>query len=100
MLSTHTFNKSILATLLHNYAIPLNSIDQTKGKGKQKPPQKIIKGARKPRHVPTSTFYNLKRWMSRPPMELELRRILQPKERKTMDAGRKKRLGEKQDIKN
>ena len=68
--------------------------DQTKGKGKQKPPQKIIKGARKPRHVPTSTFYNLKRWMSRPPMELELRRILQPKERKTMDAGRKKRLGE------
>ena len=52
------------------------------------------KGARQRRHVPTSSFWNLKRWISRPPMTLAHRRLLHPKDRKALDRDREKRFQE------
>ena len=52
------------------------------------------KGARQRRHVPTSSFWNLKRWTSRPPMTLAHRRLLHPKDRKALDRDREKRFQE------
>ena len=51
-------------------------------------------GARKPKNVPSSKFWSLHTWSSRPPLALEHRRILGEKEIRTMDSAREKRFRE------
>ena len=51
-------------------------------------------GARKAKNVPSSKFWSLHTWSSRPPLALEHRRILGEKEIETMDSDREKRFRE------
>jgi CRP-like cAMP-binding protein len=51
-------------------------------------------GARKSRNLPSSAFWSLQRWSSRPPLTLEHRRLLTTKEKEVMDRDREIRFKE------
>jgi hypothetical protein len=88
-LPSEFFIDTLLLFPVYNHFFPLKK--ETLGRAPTEPKKK---GARRRRHVPTSSFWNMKRWISRPPMKLAHRRILHPKDRRALDRDRENRFKE------